>query len=159
MSKRGSTRSQGPRQLSIEALEARTLLAVFNVPAQMSLAAAISTADSNTDAQNTINLAPGTYAATELVITPNPAVPTASGGSAPQTLSIVGQAASVVLQSNGSNRVLELNGNVVLENLTIEGGKVQAPAKTDAKGGGVLIDAGNVTLINVQVSNNSVRVR
>ncbi len=71
------------------------------------------------------------------------------------TLSIIGQGAGIIFQSDGSNRVLELNGNVVLENLAIEGGKVQASSKATAEGGGLLIDDGNVTLINVSVSNNS----
>jgi hypothetical protein len=130
-------------------LEERWAPAIFNVPAQMSLAAAITAAEApGADKVNTINVAPGTYAVTEQLIQ------LASSS----TLSIIGQGTGVILQSDGSNRVLEVkNGNVVLQNLAIEGGKVQAPAKTNADGGGLLIDAGNVTLINVDVSNNSAR--
>ena len=114
----------------------------------MGLAAAIAAAEGDSDATNTINLVPGAYAATELLIQVPPT----------QTLSIVGQGPGVVLQSDGSNRVLEVTGSVVLENLSIEGGKVQAATPgAAAEGGGLLVDGGNVTLINVEVSGNSAR--
>ena len=162
MSKRKSARKsvdclacQRSRQLSFEPLENRVLLAVFNVPADMGLPTAIATADSNSDLANTIDVAPGSYELSNCLI--STAHVNVGGTVYQQTLSIVGQGQGVILQSDGSNRVLELSGNVVLQNLAIEGGKVQASIGTSAKGGGVLIDGGNATFINVDVSNNSAR--
>ena len=124
MSKRKSARRsrersarRRSRQLSFESLESRVLLAVFNVPADMSLAAAITTADSTANSDAAEHHQPGDWhlRGNRALIQ----VPTT------KTLSIVGQGTGVILQSDGSNRVLELNGNVVLQNLAIEGGKVQ----------------------------------
>ena len=133
------------------ALEDRVAPAVFNVPADVSLTAAIAAADANGDAQNTINLARGTYQVIGQQIQAAPA----------KTLVIAGQGQGVVLQSDGaSNRVLEIDANVALENLTIFKGFARDSGQvggSGALGGGLLIDGGDVTLSNLNVSNRVLR--
>lgn len=135
--------------IDLDRLEARLAPAVFNVPADYSLAAAITAAESNGDIQNTIQIAPGTY----MVV--GQEIQAASS----KSLTIVGQGPGVTLQSDGtSHRVLEIDANVALENLTItkgraaDSGLVGGPG---ALGGGLLIDGGDLTLSNVSVVNNS----
>ncbi|MGO8746686.1 MAG: hypothetical protein ACLQNE_11915 [Thermoguttaceae bacterium] len=61
MSKREATRSPRSRQSFFEGLEERWAPAVFNVPAEMGLPAAITAAEApGADKVNTINVAPGT---------------------------------------------------------------------------------------------------
>jgi autotransporter-associated beta strand protein len=126
----------------MELLEPRWSPATFNVSDVAGLLTAINAAGANADPANVIELASGTYAVT------NQLIQVAQG----QTLAIIGQGSGATLQSNGQGRVLEISGNVLLENLTIEDGIVQAPAE----GGGLLVDDGQVALVNVNVSNNAV---
>jgi hypothetical protein len=133
----------------LDRLEARVAPAVYDVPGGMSLSAAIAAADANGDAQNTIDVAPGTYAVVGQRIQ----------AASTKSLAIAGQGPGVTLRSDGkSNRVLEIDANVLLEDLTItkgyarDGGLVGGPA---ALGGGVLIDGGDVTLSDVTVLRNT----
>ena len=138
-------------------LEARLAPAVYNVPTGTdpginvnSLNTAILLADTNSDISNIINLAPGTYTAI------NQAIVAAST----KTLTIVGQDQGVTITADQQNRVFTIDANVVFENLTITGGKVQEPAGPNpalAEGGGLLIDGGTVTLSNVNLTGNSAR--
>jgi hypothetical protein len=137
-----------------EVLEDRVAPAIFNVPGRSEpgtnvpdLATAIALADSNSDAENIINLAPGNYTVVnQAILAP-----------ATKTLSIVGQGPGVTLSAAGQGRVFTIYANVDLENLTITGGKVQSSsARTPAQGGGLEIDGGTVTLTQVNVTGNAV---
>jgi hypothetical protein len=79
-------RSQTRFLLCLNVLELRIATAVYNVPADLELAAAISAADTNGDAQNTIELAPGTYLVIGQQIQAVPA----------KTLVIAGQGSGVI---------------------------------------------------------------
>ena len=146
-SSRRSDRNRSFRP-SVESLEARLCLAVFNVPADMSLAAAITAADGNTDTGNIINLAAGTYSASEQTIQAGPG----------KSLTIIGDTPQdTIIAADGSHRVFEINGDVVLQNLTITGGVAKDGGVLgggNALGGGLLIDGGQVTLSNVNVTGN-----
>jgi hypothetical protein len=139
----------------LETLEDRTAPAVFNVPSGNepgtiipNLGAAIVLADANSDASNIINLAPGSY----------PVVNQAIVAASSKTLMIVGQGSGVTITADGQGRVFTIDANVVLEGLTITGGKVEAAsAQSLAQGGGLLIDGGQVTLSSVNVTANTVR--
>lgn len=147
--RKSSLRSLRNPSLSLEPLEARRCLAVFNVPADMALAAAISTADSNADSNNTINLAAGTYQVTDQVI---------QASSPSKSLLIAGAGSgSTTITANQSGRVFEIVGsNVGFQNLTITGGKASdnGHGGNTAEGGGLLIDGGTVALSRVNMSGN-----
>src|SRR5262249_22223296 len=96
----------------LEMLEDRLAPALFSVSNGSSLAAAIAASGSNDDTQNVIDLAPGTYSVTGQVIKV----------ASTKTLAIIGPDQGATLQADGSNRVLEINANVVLQNLLITGG-------------------------------------
>ena len=147
---------------TLELLEPRCALAVFNVPGDISLVGAIAQAEANSDLANTILLAPGTYSVSDqlLYTTPRQVGAIVAGKNVQPQLSIIGQGQNVIVQAGGSNRVFEINGNVVLQNLTITGGHASdggLVGGNDALGGGILIDGGQVTLINVNVSKNTAR--
>ena len=115
------SRSQTRFLLHLDPLEPRIAPAVYNVPADMTLPAAITAADSNTDSENTINVAPGTYQVIGQEI------------QAPQAKSLViaGQGSGVIFQSDGkSGRVLEIDANVTLENLTSERSSPRTAARS-----------------------------
>ncbi len=155
---------------SLESLEERVAPAYFSLQSGGNLLATIQTADSNTDATNTIILAPGMYPVTGGVIQNTVAL-----GTAPnlltKSLEIVGQlpikSSSVTIQSNGTNRVFQIMNNagmsplaVSFQNLTITGGVATdggAVGGTAALGGGLLIDGGTVFLSNVGVDGNAAR--
>src|SRR5208337_1534929 len=141
--------------LMLETLEDRTAPAVYEVPGAYSLHEAIADAELSTDINNVIVLAPGNYSvASELIA----ALPDNSANP-PRLRSITILGSGAVLDAQGAGRVFELDGNVTLTNLTIQGGLVQGPAGADqAEGGGLLIDDGStVTLNDVVVENNVVR--
>ena len=148
------------RPLGCERLEHRRLLATFYVPADYTLAAALSDAQSNSDTANTILLADGSYPAPQAVIN------VASG----RTLSIVGHqnqtsgtGGQTIIDANQKGRVFEVSGfdgcggGLVLQDLTITGGLATDSGQVGglgAFGGGLLVDGGNVTLIRVNVTGN-----
>jgi hypothetical protein len=133
--------------LALESLEERTAPAVFNVPDGASLTEAIYLADKNADDTNIINVAPGTYHLVNETIVTAPS----------KMLFVVGQGAGITFTADGQDRVFTIDANVVFEELTITSGKVQAPsAAIPAQGGGLLIDGGQVTLSNVNVTGNAV---
>jgi hypothetical protein len=137
----------------------------YPVPTDASLRAAISAADSNSFADNTILLSASSYllsnaAAGDILITN-------SSSLAGKTLTIAGQgpASSIIASSfDWTNRIFEIAGasgkavSVVLQNLAIEGGHAEnggALGGNAALGGGLLIEGAAVTLKNVLVENNS----
>jgi hypothetical protein len=131
----------------LERLEDRMAPAVFNVPADVSLAGAIYLADTNADTTNIINVEPGTYQLVNQSIVAAPS----------KTLYIAGQGAGVTITAGQQGRVFTIDAGVVFEDLTITGGRVQtASAQAAAQGGGLLIDGGDVTLSNVNVTGNMV---
>jgi hypothetical protein len=137
----------------------------YPVPTDASLRAAISKADSNSFAYNTILLAASSYllsnaAAGEILITN-------SSSLAGKTLTIAGQgpASSIIGSSfDWTNRIFEITGssgkavNVILRDLAVEGGHAEnagAVGGNVALGGGLLIEGAAVTLSDVLVENNS----
>jgi hypothetical protein len=135
--------------LRLEVLESRTAPAVFNVTTAASLINAIGTADSNSDAQNTIIVTPGSYSVVDQAIM----------AASTKTLTIIGQGQGVTITANQQDRVFTINAEVAFKNLTITGGKVQGQtgaSPAPAEGGGLLIDGGQVTLSNVAVRSNAV---
>jgi hypothetical protein len=149
---------QRPVRVRLEELESRVAPAVFNnVGTTGALRAAILAADANTDANNTIQLVAGTLTlsggAGELLIQSQPAKA--------KTLSIVGQgeSQSIISGGNSPGRIFEIDGNnnlkVIFENLAITGGNATSARPTvAARGGGLMIDGGNVTLSGVAVTGN-----
>jgi hypothetical protein len=136
----------------------------YPVSTDASLRAAITTADSNGFAFNTILLSASTYILSDLssgglVIENSSSLPS-------KTLTITGQGqSSTIIGSSFSwhDRIFEIEGsggqslNVVMQGLTIEGGLAENGGilgGNDALGGGLLIDDANVTLANVAVMNN-----
>jgi len=136
----------------------------YPVPTDTSLRAAISAADSNSYAYNTILLESSTYllsdaAAGELLINNSSSLPG-------KTLTIAGQGAANSIVGSGyewTDRIFEITGSnlssvsVVFQNLTIEGGNAEnsgAVGGTAALGGGLLIEDAAVTLQDVVVQNN-----
>ena len=136
----------------------------YPVPTDASLRAAISNADTNTYAYNTIVLSASTYllsnsTAGQLSIANSSSLPV-------KTLTITGQGqtSSIIGSvSNWHDRIFEIQGsnqnalNVDFQNLTIEGGNAQnggVLGGTAALGGGLLIDNAAVTLRNVLLQNN-----
>jgi hypothetical protein len=129
--------------------------AIFNVPGGSdpgvpvpSLTAAITLAEGNNDTSNIINVEPGSYPVVDQFIAMAPT----------RTLTIVGQGQGVTITANQQYRVFEINANVAFENLTITGGLVKSKsADSPAQAGGLLIDGGQVTLSNVNVTGNKVQ--
>lgn len=153
-SRRTPRRLLGSQVRSLETLERRITPAVFMVPSEGSLATEIAAAESSTDPSNIIEVAAGSYSLTDESIQ----VPTEHNLFIEGAYAVPGIAPNVIIQPNGSGRVLEIKGNVTLENLTITGGDVQGESSTTpAQGGGLLIDGGDVTLSNVNVTNNKVQ--
>ena len=125
--------------------------AVFNVTTgRPALINAIGTADSNSDAQNTIILTPGSYSVVDQAII----------GAPTKTLTIIGQGQGATITANQQDRVFTINADVAFKNLTIAGGKAgetqAGRMRTAAEGGGLLLDGGQVTLSNVAVRSNAV---
>ncbi len=155
---------------SVERVEQRILLSVVNVTAaggEGALRSAISADDANAQASNTINIGAGTLALSEL--SPgNLLIENENTAKAPQKTLIIDGAGRLVTIIEPStsvtwvSRILQIIGpsvTVELENLTIRGGRAHdggAVGGTMALGGGILIDGGNVTLSNVNVSQNQV---
>ena len=133
--------------------------ALFNVSTIGGLLADLPQAASNSDTNNQIVLAPGTYtlagATTSDILINNTTaltkVLTIEGGTEANTIVVGG--------AGWTTRIFEISGGttltVKLENLTIKGGDVTGnnPAVA-AHGGGLLIDGGNVALSNVAVTGN-----
>jgi hypothetical protein len=137
----------------------------YPVPTDASLRAAISKADSNSFAYNTILLSASRYllsnaAAGDLLISN-------SSSLAGKTLRIAGQgpASSIIASSfDWTNRIFEIKGatgkavSVILQDLAVEGGRAEnagALGASLALGGGLLIEDAAVTLSDVLVENNS----
>jgi subtilase family serine protease len=136
----------------------------YPVPTDASLRAAISAADSNGFAFNTILLSASTYRLTDksaggIVIANTSALPE-------KTLTITGQGpTSSVISSTflWHSRIFEIDGsggqslNVAMQDLTIQGGAAGdggALGGSNALGGGLLINNANVTLTNDVVQKN-----
>jgi len=137
----------------------------YPVPTDASLRTAISLADSNSHAFNTIVLSASSYLLSDLssgglVIENSSSLPS-------KTLTITGQGetASIIGSVfNWHDRIFEVQGsggqslNVILQDMTIEGGNAQNGGVLGgaiALGGGLLIDDANVTLTNDVVQNNN----
>jgi hypothetical protein len=150
----------------VEALEKRCAPAIFNPPPDAdaaSLRDAIAQADSNSDASNTIMLAAGEYPLSDpmnghIVIQNTSSLPD-------KTLLIVGQGQDqTLIDSPGTNawhdRIFEIAanaGSVSFQSLTIEKGTAVDGGMlggTDALGGGLLIEGGQVSLSQVTVTGN-----
>jgi hypothetical protein len=137
----------------------------YPVGSDASLRAAISQADSNSFANNTIVLSVGTYAlsnpaAGQIVIQNTSALPS-------KTLTIIGAGeASTVIQPEffpWQDRLFEIVApnlsslSVTFENLTLKGGNATGGGilgGNAALGGAVLIDGGTVAMTSVAISNN-----
>ena len=139
----------------------------YPAPTDASLRDAIATADSNSDASNTIILEAGTYVLTnttlgQIVIQNSTSLPS-------KTLTIVGQgdgANSTIIQPGTSawqDRIFEVVGttgsniSVVFQDLAIAGGIATNGGilgGTAALGGGLLIDGGTVSLTHVAVQGD-----
>jgi hypothetical protein len=157
MSAKSRTRPRRPFHPRLELLEARLAPATFDVISIGSLLSAVQQADRNGAASNTIVLAPGTY--TLKGATPGEIL-IQNQAATSETLTIEGGTQQNTILTGGANwkdRIFEINGGQYLtvnfQNLTISGGNVTNPTGA-AKGGGLLIDSGNVTLKNVAVSGN-----
>jgi len=137
-----------------ETLEDRTAPAVYEVPGSYSLHQAITDAELSSDVNNVILLAQGNYTVADQLVAALPD----NTVNPPRLRSITILGSGAVLDAKGAGRVLELDGNVTLTNLTIQGGVVQGTAgAAQAEGGGLLIDDGStVTLNHVVVQNNGV---
>jgi hypothetical protein len=149
-------------------VEQRILLSVVNVTAaggEGALRSAISADDANAQASNTINIGAGTLALSEL--SPgNLLIENENIAKAPDKTLIIdgaGRGFTIIEPSTSItwvSRILQIVGpsvTVELENLTIKGGRAHdggAVGGTMALGGGILIDGGNVTLSNVNVTQN-----
>jgi hypothetical protein len=137
----------------------------YPAPTDASLRAAISAADSDAYADNTILLETSTYllsnaALGEVVISNSSSLPA-------KTLTIAGQGPANSIIASGldwTSRIFEIEGasgkavSVVLQGLAIEGGHAQnagAVGGNVALGGGLLIENAAVTLENVLLENNT----
>ncbi len=136
----------------------------YPVPTDASLRAAINSADTNTYAYNTIELAASTYllsnsTAGGLSITNASSLPlkTLTFAGQGQTSSVIGSVA------NWHDRIFQIQGsstnalNVDFQDLTIERGNAQnggVLGGTAALGGGLLIDTASVKLSDVLLQNN-----
>jgi hypothetical protein len=165
---------RGRPRLAVEALEQRTVPAVFHALASApdgaagSLRAAVLEADGNGH-NNTIRLEGATYNLTLA----NTAGQDNSGMTgdldltgAGHTITIVGRGAATVINANQLDRVFQVfpGVRVVFRDLTITGGLAQddgtagaAPGTTAALGGGILNQGGSVTLEHVLVRGNAAR--
>jgi hypothetical protein len=146
-------------------LEVRCAPAVFNPlpdPDASQLRDALAQAASNSDASNTIMLAAGEYKLTNAA---NGHLLIQNTTGLAKTLTIVGQGqGQTVIDSPGApawtDRIFEVAANagtVIVQNLSItsgvatDGGMLSGTA---ALGGGLLIDGGQVTLLQVTIANN-----
>lgn len=178
------------RCLFLEVLEDRLAPAIFNLVPEAadgltgSLRWAISQANSNGDASNTINLAAGTYSLTDTTAG-NLLIANANGNVPIKTLTIAGQG-QVIIEPDApgwNDRIFQIEGPftildpgitdaygmvVNLEGLTIQDGKVSSSggiplteangnAILEGLGGGILVQNAQVTLDNVVVQNNVVQ--
>jgi hypothetical protein len=136
----------------------------YPVPTDASLRAAIKSADTNSFAFNTIDLAASTYLLTNassggIVITNSTLLRTKS-----LTITGQGEASSVIGSAfNWRDRIFEIVGSathsqvVTLQDLAIEGGDAQGGGilgGSTALGGGVLVDNAAVTLANDLLNGN-----
>jgi hypothetical protein len=155
----------------LESLELRATPAVFNVVpgtadgAVGSLRDAINQSDANSDGENTINLAAGTYTLDDHVAG-SLKINDHAAGVAAKTLTIVGPNinSTIIDASQLGDRVFQISSaqgamiTVVLEHITIENGKAHdagGAAGDGALGGGLLIDGGSVTMSSVGVKSNA----
>jgi hypothetical protein len=150
------------RALTLEPLEARRLLAVFNVNDVAGLTAAVSAANNNASATNAINLAAGTYtlsgATGELLLQD------LNSSVASKSLTIVGAGqAKTIIDGAATTRVFEIASSpsatmsVVIQHLSVSHGNATDGGQlggTSALGGGVLIEGGNVTLSDVAMRSD-----
>ncbi|HVU89306.1 MAG TPA: dockerin type I domain-containing protein [Pirellulales bacterium] len=155
-------RRTATRSLALEPLEARRLLAVFNVNDVAGLTAAVSTANHNGDATNTINLAAGTYtlnaSAGELLLQD------LNSSVASKALTIVGAGQTkTVIDGASATRVFEIastpgaTSSALIEHLSINHGNATNGGQlgtSAALGGGLLIDGGSVTLSDVAMRSD-----
>jgi hypothetical protein len=149
-------------RLNLEELEPRIVPATINVSSTPTLLSAIQTADSNTDASNTIVLAPGTYT---LKGNTSSEIQIQNQTTTNKTLTIEGNTAQNTVIAGGTgwaDRIFEIIGGknltVDLQNLSIKGGHAVNSGQVgngSALGGGLLIDSGKVSLSNVAVQSNS----
>ncbi len=157
--------------VELEALEDRTMPATFApLPATadgaaMSLRDAILQANTNADPVNTINLSAGTYTLTDTA-DGNLIIQDSAAGVPAKTLTITFAGpgnATVAGMTGWSDRIFEIVSasgaavSVTLQHVTIQGGNAHdggVLGGPDALGGGLLIDGGQVTLSNVNVSGN-----
>ncbi|MFO0879047.1 MAG: hypothetical protein U0840_17020 [Gemmataceae bacterium] len=134
------TKSRRPPRLRLEELEVRLTPATFTVPRDASdLRAALVAVSQSRDANNIIVLPAGTIKVANLKLNIR----------AGRSLTIMGKGADqTILSANLANRVIEVVGGTVrFRDLAIANGK------TAGKGGGLLIDAGTVSLNRVVVRN------
>lgn len=155
----------------LETLEDRMAPATFNpLPgtadgADGSLRAAIVAANQNADASNTIILTNGTYTLSldrELMIADSsPQVPV-------KTLTITGNGAANTIVAGAGSRITQILSEpgvaevVTFQDLAIRNGNAQDAGSTsrsafERRGGGLLINGGDVTLNRVVVQNNIAR--
>jgi hypothetical protein len=108
-----------------------------------------------------INLAAGTYTLTGAALDNANASGDLDITKAAGTLNIVGAAtATTILDGATLDRVFHINaagGLITIQNLTIQNGRAadDGSAATDARGGGIMVQQGNLTLDGVVLSNNS----
>jgi hypothetical protein len=133
----------------------------INVTNATQLRAAITTVNASST-NDTINVAAGTYALTGAALDNANVSGDLDITKATGNLSIIGAGAGTTTIDGATlDRVFHINagaaGTVTIQNLTIQNGRASdnGTGATEAHGGAILLQQGNLTLSNVAISNNS----